>query len=379
MSNIIKLELIMTFVSLFLISGVLLAQVNKSFCKTNFYDNKLFHVNIPETLTGSNDPDIIPIALHIITDSNGEGNEMTAESFLRALDSINQYLIQVELRAELCVLNIVPDDENVNALIDFDGQIIDSLHESGYVNIFMPNTVNGNDGEGNSTIIGGLFTDDDFLFILGKGATYGLIAHELGHFFGLYHTFETRFGEELVNRSNCDRAGDLLCDTDADHGLQRTDVDSINCTWLYPNTVFDSNNEAFDPSTTNFMSYSQLHCIREFSQEQLLVIRNTYDLNVPYLKHCETISGNHEKPGDIDNILVYPNPSENVINIDINKVHSDIRILLHDCMGRSILEKTVNVGEQIMELNIQDLPSGHYFLSISTRDYTRVRKICIVR
>ncbi|MBL0071623.1 MAG: hypothetical protein IPP34_07360 [Bacteroidetes bacterium] len=35
----------------------------------------------------------------------------------------------------------------------------------------------------------------------------------MGHFFGLYHTFETQFGSELANGSNCATTGDLVCDT----------------------------------------------------------------------------------------------------------------------------------------------------------------------
>ncbi|MEO1448543.1 MAG: hypothetical protein AAFV07_03395, partial [Bacteroidota bacterium] len=121
----------------------------------------------------SRDINIIPIALHIITDQNGEGNEMTPALFLQGLDSMNQQLEDVGLRAELCQLNLVRDDDNVNAAFEFDFQLIDSLHESGYVNIFIPNTVNGFGAEGSSTIIGGTFTDNDFIFVLGKGATYG--------------------------------------------------------------------------------------------------------------------------------------------------------------------------------------------------------------
>lgn len=43
------------------------------------------------------------------------------------------------------------------------------------------------------------------------------LLHELGHYFGLYDTFEAEaFGAERVLRTNCEVAGDLVCDTPAD-------------------------------------------------------------------------------------------------------------------------------------------------------------------
>ncbi len=364
-------------VLMFFIQGVTFAQVDKSFCKTNFKFNPNFSADIVETAFRTRSVDIIPIALHIITDSNGEGNEMTPELFLQALDSINQYLLTVNLKAELCLLNIVYDDDNVNPLIDFNGLLLDSLHESGHVNIFMPNTVSGTGAGGASTIVGGLFTNDDYLFILGQGATYGLIAHELGHFFGLYHTFETRFGAELVNGSNCDIAGDLLCDTDADHGLVRSDVDSTSCSWLYPNSVFDSNNEAFNPSITNFMSYSQLHCVNEFTPQQLQVMRNTYDLNVDYFENCQITSINNDDSQMNYNVKAYPNPSKNFIYLDLDKKHLNLELVLFDYLGKVMLKKSAVYDEEKLKLDIPDLPSGQYFLQVSNQDFIQIVKIFV--
>lgn len=96
------------------------------------------------------------------------------------------------------------------------------------------------------------------------------IAEQIGHFFNLYHTHETTFGNELVNRSNCATAGDLCCDTPADPGL--TGKVATNC--QYTGTSVDANSNYFTPTTNNFMSLSPLACRCFFSDEQLIRMIN---------------------------------------------------------------------------------------------------------
>ncbi|MEL6989287.1 MAG: M43 family zinc metalloprotease, partial [Bacteroidota bacterium] len=45
------------------------------------------------------------------------------------------------------------------------------------------------------------------------------VAHEFGHFFGLYHTFEQNlFGKDEFEDEKCTIKGDLICDTPPDPG-----------------------------------------------------------------------------------------------------------------------------------------------------------------
>lgn len=96
------------------------------------------------------------------------------------------------------------------------------------------------------------------------------IAEQIGHFFNLYHTHETTFGNELVNRSNCATAGDLCCDTPADPGL--TGKVAANC--QYTGTGVDANSNYYTPTTNNFMSLSPLACRCFFSDEQMVRMIN---------------------------------------------------------------------------------------------------------
>jgi len=88
-----------------------------------------------------------------------------------------------------------------------------------------------------------------------------VLAHELGHFFGLLHTHETFRGRELADGSNCKIAGDLICDTPADPNLGAVDLDG--CT--YTANFVDFKGNQYRPDPTNIMSYAPIRCTNRFS------------------------------------------------------------------------------------------------------------------
>lgn len=105
-----------------------------------------------------------------------------------------------------------------------------------------------------------------------NGSTF---PHEVGHFFGLYHTHGRTNGmltDELVNSSNCTTAGDQVCDTPADPQLGLDNVTS-SCQWnnTAPYTggiTQDANGDTFSPDPFNMMSYSKKSCRDFFSAGQ---------------------------------------------------------------------------------------------------------------
>ena len=83
------------------------------------------------------------------------------------------------------------------------------------------------------------------------------LAHEMGHCFGLYHTFEGQFGAENPARTgscaNCDTKGDYLCDTEADRNTSET---SISTSCLYTGTLKSSCDQMpFVMEPRNIMTY----------------------------------------------------------------------------------------------------------------------------
>jgi hypothetical protein len=120
-------------------------------------------------------------------------------------------------------------------------------------------------------------------------------SHELGHYFDLFHTFERMFGLECVSGSNCDVAGDLVCDTPADPGGGGGAIS--NCEWRGILTGPCPGDPVYDPPMRNLMSYRSSSCRDHFTPEQsermlatILNLRTELDLalcNSPCYSDCD--------------------------------------------------------------------------------------------
>lgn len=109
--------------------------------------------------------------------------------------------------------------------------------------------------------------------------------HEVGHYLGLYHTDETfqdnNGNVELVNGSNCENAGDFICDTPASPILDDTNISErpgTSCTYI--GTETDPNGETYSPDIFNFMSTWDgserfgLPCRRRFTEGQIAKVKD---------------------------------------------------------------------------------------------------------
>lgn len=150
-------------------------------------------------------------------------------------------------------------------------------------------------------LIDGKWGGDAYNIPSGKysvSATTGFnFSHEMGHCLGLYHTFETSEGCECPNGSNCDSAGDLICDTPADFSGSQNFTDGF-CNFIGTQAVpcgpFSTIKYPFDPPVNNIMSYFT-GCYTQFTPKQGNRMRNCID-DTGFLRDClvpfnRTVSG----------------------------------------------------------------------------------------
>lgn len=164
--------------------------------------------------------------------------------------------------------------------------------------------------------------------------------HELGHFFGLLHTHETRFGYELVNGSNCLQTGDLICDTPADPKLNLPNS-MYNCSYI--GRWVDYNGDFYQPNVDNYMSYSPYLCQQNFTPRQRSIMEQVAAEENQYLSthSCQirtdlVLGGSVEQTG-----LSFFDPIQcdlSISGVQLTETEVDIhlRIMLYNNADRKV-------------------------------------------
>ncbi len=210
----------------------------------------------------------VKTTIHIVRYSNGSGG-IPEERIATAIETLNDSVAETGLVfvqfGDILYLNSSLYATCTSGEVDALRQI-NPVDES--LNIyFVPEFVNYC---GVSSFYGwgvqGIVLDNDCTATSTNPSTF---SHEVGHYFGLFHTHEPYYGLECVNGSNCDVAGDLICDTPADPNLSG----NINSSCAYTGSATDAcgSGNPYMPLANNMMSYSTKVCRTNFTDNQLSV------------------------------------------------------------------------------------------------------------
>ena len=186
----------------------------------------------------------------------------------------------------------------------------------------------------------------------------------MGHYFGLYHTHQTSFGKELVDGSNCETAGDLICDTPADPNL----LSNRSC--VYEGSVVDENGAVYQPDVTNYMSYTRHFCRSSFSEQQLVLMNYHASTSYQFTNSC--------KGFDLQAHYSYiaPNPIQgNELKLFLkNKLTGELKITIWTVLGQQMMEIAAYKQEEdiFLLLNVEELPKGMFLLTV---EYERFQKV----
>lgn len=211
------------------------------------------------------------IVVHIVRDSLGETPYLEAD-ILSDLDSLNKNFAPICVSFDICEFQYI--DNHLYLEVDKDKQwkeIQVSYNLENRINVYYVSTILNPAGAGFATLAG---INDSLKggIVLSSSGEKGL-SHEMGHYFGLKHTFETEDGVELVDGSNCATAGDKICDTPAD---PNSTLDPLTCE--FTGLDKDPNDEYYDPLVNNMMSYYVAECLCNptFTREQYKRMATTY-------------------------------------------------------------------------------------------------------
>ncbi|MDG2477228.1 MAG: M43 family zinc metalloprotease [Phycisphaerales bacterium] len=225
------------------------------------------------------------VVFHIIRHNDGsDGLYYWEDVVTQSLENANRDLAGAGVKLVQLVNTQFLNDDTYYAVISGYGdtsQFYDLVNNDsgvlGAINVYQVPNLHDTDG----TELGGLATyPGDVLgqgIVINNYSTPGnfgdnsTFSHQIGHYLGLYHTSETSFGVECPDESNCGTAGDLICDTAADPGLQ----DAVDGNCVYVGIEYPADDAAcgttvpYAPPVDNFMSDARVGCRTTFSPDQL--------------------------------------------------------------------------------------------------------------
>ena len=133
-------------------------------------------------------------------------------------------------------------------------------------------------------------------------------------------------------------------------------------------------NPATSPSTL-LATYSGTNIPKSvFSPSgEMMIIFQTNQTNTKAGWEAYYISGASVGMEDVDSkndIILYPNPSDHVLNIRFNKHLDNPKITIYSVDGRLMQEHNIQSSKDVFNLSTESLSEGYYILRIQTVDYS---------
>ncbi len=222
-------------------------------------------------------PLLMKVFVHIIANDNGTLRAVEDTSMLRQLENMRQFYAAHNICFILTGIEQINNTDLNTHDADSEEAELSAFLVPDVLNIFVHRTLFDNDGSLNGIAYG---IPNDYLSLsesaVESADNRSTTAHEMGHCFGLYHTFEKNFGEENIPRSgfclNCTVAGDLICDTEADPHSSTYDTGTrIDDDCNYTGSITQDCGgvtRTYNMNPHNVMAYGRRECRNIFTNSQ---------------------------------------------------------------------------------------------------------------
>ena len=99
-------------------------------------------------------------------------------------------------------------------------------------------------------------------------------------------------------------------------------------------------------------------------------VLNSFSIDICYITNSLGLVSN-----SLSNVTVYPNPTKDILNINIPEAIGTSKLILYDIQGRVVMETITQNTNEVM--NIGNLQSGVYMLSIENEINKTVKKVIL--
>lgn len=185
-------------------------------------------------------------------------------------------------------------------------------------------------------VVGSIENPDQTFASISKGRT---ATHEVGHYLGLRHIW----GD-----------GDCTEDDGLDDTPEAAEAQQQTCDYS-TNSCTDATNDLPD-QLENYMDYSDENCMNMFTQQQAAAMRYVVENFRSGLVLSNALS-----KGGMEGLSVYPNPTDDFLNIRFEKKYKPNLISVYATDGRKIRDFSANDTP----VDVSSLLPGIYFILIN--------------
>jgi hypothetical protein len=231
---------------------------------SNNYDTYLNQIIALQQKFPITKPNVLrfPVKVHVVNPLMG--TELKEEDFSEALSYLNSQFIASNIQFDFVKEGngYIYSERNVdhfyqNAIVE--KFYTEKTYDENVINLYIFDDYEDVIGYTHYPVL-----NINRIFIAKKHLTDPAFIHEMGHFFGLLHTFEKQITQQSnIDNKKCTKNGDKICDTPPDpFGASFIESD---CKLF--GDYKDGNGKNFRPDMNNFMSYYG-SCRTQFSPQQ---------------------------------------------------------------------------------------------------------------